>query len=303
MSEPKKSEVAKTRVPAGKLELVSEAKVSELVYKSAEDTLVVCGTVIHSTDSGMFSLNDLHKAVGSPSSKRPGEFLRSAAAQETIATLKESGIENYYETIIGGANSGTFAHKLLAYEYATVLDKRFKVRALIVLDEVTNAQVRKVEELKNLAVAQYGEAEAARLATVAELQAATKDAKDSRLIISALEHQAGAFRSLKQKPKLVMDYIGLQKVCTAEVTFALENANTEMLGSYEDIDSVIHTLKVRLSEDMTKYWRDFVTNELLRPLESIAANLKVKLGETTEDLRKAKNFRNGVDRFLADQAH
>ncbi len=167
MSEPKKLEVSLVQRAAN---TVSQAKISELVYRSAEDTLVVGDTVIHRTSSGMFCLNDLHKAMGSPRSKRPNEFLNSKAAQETIAHLKDAGEEATYETVIGGANPGTYAHKVLAYEYATALNSAFKVKALVILNLATNAQVEAVQFAYKETVKELGEEKAKRLETVEELQ-------------------------------------------------------------------------------------------------------------------------------------
>lgn len=172
MSELKKQELANLHTQNS---LVNTARVSQLVNKPAEDLLVVGDTVIHRTESGLFSLNDLHKASGADDSKRPYAFLRTKAAQDFIEALKAECLENVYETVTGGESQGTYAHKLLAYEYATYLDKTFRLKAMIVLDRITVAQVKQVQVAYQAVVDQLGIEKAENLKTVAELAELQKD--------------------------------------------------------------------------------------------------------------------------------
>lgn len=173
MSEPKKQELA--NVQAQNLSLVGAADLAKLVERPAEETLVVHGTVIHCTDSGYYSLNDLHKASGEDDSQRPYAFLRTKDAKDSIEAMKQLGVENAYETIIGGVDQGTYAHKWLAYSYAAYLDKTFGLKTIRILDKVTDFQINKIQSLYEGAIAQVGLEQAEKIKTVAELEELQKD--------------------------------------------------------------------------------------------------------------------------------
>ncbi|HFI5592316.1 MULTISPECIES: KilA-N domain-containing protein [Klebsiella/Raoultella group] len=77
--------------------------------------------------TGRFNLNALHRASSGDNRKRPSLWLANKQAQELITELsRNSGLgQEVIKTQKGGTTPGTFAHELLAIEYAGWISPRF----------------------------------------------------------------------------------------------------------------------------------------------------------------------------------
>ena len=86
--------------------------------------------------AGRFNLNALHKASGAGEDKSPSQWLRRKSTKELIEELKRNILKDSQnvnlhsaqkpiDTVNGGISPGTFAHELLAIEYAGWISPRF----------------------------------------------------------------------------------------------------------------------------------------------------------------------------------
>ncbi|WP_112197798.1 phage antirepressor KilAC domain-containing protein [Rahnella sp. NRRL B-41462] len=94
---------------------------------------VIAGVDITTDAEGRFNLNALHKASGESAHKRPSKWLATEQAKELISELeKQSPISGLGEEVIksvkGGAAPGTFAHELLAVEYAGWISASYRLK-------------------------------------------------------------------------------------------------------------------------------------------------------------------------------
>lgn len=94
---------------------------------------VICGVEITTDSEGRFNLNALHRASGCDNHKRPSKWLATEQAKELIAELEKqspiSGLgEEVIKTIKGGKAPGTFAHELLAVEYAGWISPSYRLQ-------------------------------------------------------------------------------------------------------------------------------------------------------------------------------
>lgn len=97
---------------------------------NAENLPVIAGVEITTDAVGRFNLNALHKASGAGESKEPNKWLRNKQAQELIAELRVnlSVGQEVIKTVKGGISPGTFAHELLAIEYAGWISPSFRLQ-------------------------------------------------------------------------------------------------------------------------------------------------------------------------------
>ena len=102
--------------------------------KLANNTLpVICGVEITTDGEGRFNLNALHKASGGENHKRPSKWLATESAKELIFELEKqspfSGLgEEVIKVVKGGVSPGTFAHELLAVEYAGWISPSYRLQ-------------------------------------------------------------------------------------------------------------------------------------------------------------------------------
>lgn len=95
-----------------------------------KDLPVICGVEITTDDEGRFNLNALHKASGSDNAKRPSLWLDNKQTQELIEELSRNSClgQKVIKTVKGGTTPGTFAHELLAIEYAGWISASFRLQ-------------------------------------------------------------------------------------------------------------------------------------------------------------------------------
>lgn len=91
---------------------------------------VICGIEINTDSQGRFNLNALHKASGKSEDKSPSQWLRRASAKELIKELSVNSHlgQNVVNSVKGGIAPGTFAHELLAIEYAGWISPAYRLQ-------------------------------------------------------------------------------------------------------------------------------------------------------------------------------
>lgn len=277
----------------------SEASLAELLKQEAVDTVVLGEFVVHRSENGLYNMNDVHKASGGEDATKPAKFLEVAKNKAIIKALQAlTPDEPVLKVVRGGANSGTWGSDEVVYKYAAWISEDFDAIVLTTFKKLVRHELAGIKQAAALVLEKYGQKELEHVKTLGELAAMTKDAKDSRIILRALEDQAGYFESSKQKPKLVMDYLGLQKVNTVKAIHALENAQGALTSVKDDIESILYTVRGELGPDISNRWRTFLKEKLAKPLEEAVSILATKIEETGESLRKGYNFKHGVSRFV-----
>lgn len=94
---------------------------------------VIAGVEITTDAAGRFNLNALHKASGAEKKNGPSYWLALEGTQALIAeleqTLSDTGISvSPINVIKGGLHQGTFAHELLAIEYAGWISPSYRLQ-------------------------------------------------------------------------------------------------------------------------------------------------------------------------------
>jgi hypothetical protein len=103
---------------------------------------VVAGVEIPLDDEGRYNLNALHRAHEADMGvlvphKRPSEWLKNKQAVEFVDAVREQNANSISGTksttyeplkvVNGGSNPGTFAHELIAVEYAGWISPKFRI--------------------------------------------------------------------------------------------------------------------------------------------------------------------------------
>ena len=109
-------------------------------------------TIIHKSEKGLYSGNDLWKASGKRSAKRPEKWLKLESAKELVDACRNLVTEQnqlVIEVIQGGKPvlQGTFVCKDLAYAYAMWLSPQFYLLVIRTFDAVINSVT--LEELQS----------------------------------------------------------------------------------------------------------------------------------------------------------
>ncbi|WP_350304895.1 KilA-N domain-containing protein [Photorhabdus viridis] len=73
------------------------------------------------------NLNVLHKASGGKDTKRPKTWLETKQAQELVSEVEKETMQ-ICTVSLDGRNGGTFAHELLAVEYAGWISSKFRLQ-------------------------------------------------------------------------------------------------------------------------------------------------------------------------------
>lgn len=88
---------------------------------------VICGVEITTDRAGRYNLNALHRASGLGAHKAPAQWLRTLSAKQLIEELEKETMQNCIVSF-EGRGGGTFAHELLAVEYAGWISPAFRLR-------------------------------------------------------------------------------------------------------------------------------------------------------------------------------
>ncbi|RAU45330.1 KilA-N domain-containing protein [Pseudocitrobacter sp. RIT415] len=100
---------------------------------------VIAGVEITTDAEGRFNLNALHRASGKGKEKAPNKWLGNKQVKELITELEGNLLKNIQapnsgltqkvvNSIHGGTSPGTFAHELLAIEYAGWISPAFRLQ-------------------------------------------------------------------------------------------------------------------------------------------------------------------------------
>ncbi len=92
---------------------------------------MIAGVEITTDAHGRFNLNALHRASGGEKSKQPSNWIRLEATQALIAELENQSSDLRSaptSTVNGGSAPGTFAHELLAIDYAGWISPAFRLQ-------------------------------------------------------------------------------------------------------------------------------------------------------------------------------
>ncbi|MGM3172514.1 phage antirepressor KilAC domain-containing protein [Dickeya lacustris] len=122
-----------------------EIDMNSLTAKVSTSTVpMIAGVQITTDAEGRFNLNALHRASSTGKDKAPSEWLRRSSTKELIEQLTvnlrlgQNSIgelsanlsvgQEVVKTVKGGAAPGTFAHELLAIEYAGWISPAFRLQ-------------------------------------------------------------------------------------------------------------------------------------------------------------------------------
>ncbi len=103
--------------------------------------VLLCDKTVRVDDNGMICLTDMWKASGQLDENQPSHFLRNSKTKAYIRALEAKLQKCSLKKIRGGNNAGTWAEKLLAYDYAGWIDPKFKIGTYTVLDKFFNREL------------------------------------------------------------------------------------------------------------------------------------------------------------------
>ncbi|ENR0028939.1 phage antirepressor KilAC domain-containing protein [Yersinia enterocolitica] len=91
---------------------------------------VIAGVEINTDTEGRFNLNSLHKASGKGEDKSPSQWMRRATTKALVNELSVNSHLGYevIKSVKGGIAPGTFAHELLAVEYAGWISPSYRLK-------------------------------------------------------------------------------------------------------------------------------------------------------------------------------
>ncbi len=95
----------------------------------------LCGQMVRVDEAGLISLTDMWKASGGENKKQPSLFLSNHNTKDFIGALDLKLGNPSLRIIKGGKHAGTWADKLVAYDYAAWIDPKFKIGVYTVLDK------------------------------------------------------------------------------------------------------------------------------------------------------------------------
>lgn len=99
--------------------------------------IIIANQVIRQDESGLYCLNDLHKASGELVKHQVSNWLRLTGTVELIAELEQtSDLRLALSVKHGGTGKGTYGCKELVYAYAMWISPKFHVHVLRTFDAV-----------------------------------------------------------------------------------------------------------------------------------------------------------------------
>lgn len=100
---------------------------SVTVNTSTSTVPMIAGIEITTDAEGRFNLNSLHRASSLGANKAPAQWLRTQTAQSLISELEKETVQICIVSA-EGRSGGTFAHELLAIEYAGWISPAFRLQ-------------------------------------------------------------------------------------------------------------------------------------------------------------------------------
>lgn len=125
----KNNEAPKCTNTNGASNLSTNFEVIDMNNVANKSLPVIAGVLISTDAEGRFNLNALHKASGLGEEKAPAKFLRNKQSKELVQELIDGQIcPSPVNALKGGIDQGTFAHELLAVEYAGWISPAFRLK-------------------------------------------------------------------------------------------------------------------------------------------------------------------------------
>lgn len=90
--------------------------------------LVIAGISIIQDEHGRYNLNTLHQASGAGEAKKPGNWIKRASTKALQTELESQMSFLTLDVVVGGDRSGTYAHEILAVEYAGWISPAFRIK-------------------------------------------------------------------------------------------------------------------------------------------------------------------------------
>lgn len=104
--------------------------------------LMLLDRIVKIDDDDFVCLTDLYKASGCNEKNKPALYLKNDRTKQFIQCLDLKVGFPTLRTQRGGRAPGTWAHKYVAYDYASWIDPHFKVSIFIVLDAYFNGGIK-----------------------------------------------------------------------------------------------------------------------------------------------------------------
>lgn len=109
--------------------------------------LVVAGAAVRRDASGLWCLNDLHRAAGGKRSHGPSLWLANQQTRELIGELTDTG--NPVSVVRGGRQQGTYVCDDLVYAYAMWISAKFCLKVIRAYRDATGQDIRLGVSLMN----------------------------------------------------------------------------------------------------------------------------------------------------------
>jgi len=126
-----------------------------------ENLPIVAGIIVTTDAIDRFNLNAIHKASGEGGNKAPAQWLRTQSAQELVAEMEKQTMQKCIVSI-EGRKGGTYAHEILAVEYAGWIRPDFRIIVNQTFIDYRRGNLTAVQEKKNDYLAEYSASEIGR---------------------------------------------------------------------------------------------------------------------------------------------
>lgn len=100
------------------------------------NNLIVASVPVRQDDIGLYCLNDLHRAAGGADKDRPGDWLKTAKAQEFCKAVAKEG----NPPIVQKQGLGTFVCKEIVYAYAMWISADFHLKVIRAYDALVTTR-------------------------------------------------------------------------------------------------------------------------------------------------------------------
>ncbi|GEM_PF-2811193 len=201
---------------------------------------VIAGIEISVDSEGRYNLNALHKASGLGDEKRPGSWTRSQQAKDFIAEIISAQICAVpLITVVGGSNPGTFAHELVAIEYAGWISPAFRIKVNQTFIDYRTGKLKPTVADPVLAALVHGLVEIDRLKQQQVLITRKTEQLESRVEHVELQHRNGVPKGyLSRSQAHVLYGIGLSAEVFHLALHRLEVPTTPYIHHAEDGNEV-----------------------------------------------------------------
>lgn len=106
----------------------------------SNQSITIGSTAIKVNNSGLYCLNDLHKAAGGEAKHTPGRFTKSEWASSLVDELSQN---RDIEVLTSKSKVGTYACKELVYSYAMWISPAFSIRVIQAFDALASGDEKK----------------------------------------------------------------------------------------------------------------------------------------------------------------